>query len=504
MENTARVIHPEFAAGRRILAVSDIHGNLPFFRGLLQKVRFTPEDILVLDGDMLEKGRDSLALLRYMMELSRTHTVYPICGNCDGLVFRFFETDELDGRFYASYLPQHPESTIRQLADEMGFEDWMDFPGLRAALRERYPEIHAWLAGLPTILETEHLVFVHGGVPSLEHMEGLNRWRCMKNDDFRGQGHAFSKYVIVGHWPVTLYNPKVPSAAPLFDYDRKIISIDGGCVLKADGQLNALILPSEESEDFTWQAYDGLEVSTALDRQEPSEDSINIRWGRADLELLEEGEELSLCRHLESGRVLYILTAYLRRTGNRLYSQRSVEEIEFITLHIVQLDCNLIRKLRIQTGFQCNHTGRITFGWNVKQDTPYAHFAGLQYIKAIQLIDEKRFVCIIDANIGNTAQINQLSRHGTVVAAAFKQRGKQLFAVKTGIRFSIAVPAPGSAPGIRRNLYEPVFQCIETTTLYIAIFVKNRIYPCGRNHTKATNPLGLQRKTLNIVDLKPR
>ena len=207
MENTARVIHPEFAAGRRILAVSDIHGNLPFFRGLLQKVRFTPEDILVLDGDMLEKGRDSLALLRYMMELSRTHTVYPICGNCDGLVFRFFETDELDGRFYASYLPQHPESTIRQLADEMGFEDWMDFPGLRAALRERYPEIHAWLAGLPTILETEHLVFVHGGVPSLEHMETLDRWKCMKNDDFRGQGHSFSKYVIVGHWPVTLYNP---------------------------------------------------------------------------------------------------------------------------------------------------------------------------------------------------------------------------------------------------------------------------------------------------------
>ena len=90
LENTARVIHPEFAAGRRILAVSDIHGNLPFFRGLLQKVRFTPEDILVLDGDMLEKGRDSLALLRYLMELSRTHTVYPICGNCDGLVFRFF------------------------------------------------------------------------------------------------------------------------------------------------------------------------------------------------------------------------------------------------------------------------------------------------------------------------------------------------------------------------------------------------------------------------------
>ena len=290
LENTARVIHPEFAAGRRILAVSDIHGNLPFFRGLLQTVQFTPEDILVLDGDMLEKGRDSLALLREIMELSRTHTVYPICGNCDGLVSNFFETDRLDERFFASYLPQHPESIIRQLADEMGYVDWRDFPGLRAALRERYPEIRAWLAGLPTILETEHLVFVHGGVPSLEHMETLD-----------------------------------PSAAPLFDYDRKIISIDGGCVLKADGQLNALILPSEESEDFSWQAYDGLEVYTALDRQEPSDDSINIRWGRADLELLEPGEEFSRCRHLESGRELDILTSYLRRTGERLWCEDSTD-----------------------------------------------------------------------------------------------------------------------------------------------------------------------------------
>ena len=325
MADTARVIHPEIAPGRRILAVSDIHGNLPFFQGLLRRVGLTAEDVLVLDGDMLEKGKDSLALLRYIMELSRTHTVYALSGNCDGLVSNFFETDALDETFFASYLPKHPESAIRQLAREMGYENWRDFPGLRRALREWYPDMRAWLAGLPTILETEHLVFVHGGVPSLEHMERLNRWKCMKNDNFRGQGHSFSKYVIVGHWPVTLYDPKIPSAAPLFDWDRKIVSIDGGCSLKVDGQLNALILPSEESKDFSWQAYDGLPVYTALDGQEPSEDSVNIRWGRSDLELLEEGPELSLCRHLETGRVLYILTAYLRRSGERLWCEDSTD-----------------------------------------------------------------------------------------------------------------------------------------------------------------------------------
>lgn len=321
----AIVIHPTFSPGQRIIAVSDIHGNLPFFQALMDQVRLTPRDALVLVGDMLEKGKDSLALLRLLMELSKTHQLYPLCGNCDGLVLRFFQTDVLDGRFFSFYLPQHPESTLRQLAREGGFEQLEDLPRLRRDLRRAYPEILAWLEGLPTILETEHLVFVHGGVPSLSHMEELERWICMKNDDFLGQGLSFDKWVIVGHWPVTLYDPHVPSAAPIFLPERKIISIDGGCVLKLDGQLNALIIPSEESEDFTWTAWDGLPTAVALDGQEASTDSVNIRWGRSALELLERGEETSLCRHLESGRVLPILNQYLRTGPKGLWCEDSTD-----------------------------------------------------------------------------------------------------------------------------------------------------------------------------------
>ena len=61
----AVVIHPNFPPGRRIVAVSDIHGNLPFFRALLGKIALTPEDILVLVGDLLEKGQESLTCLLY-------------------------------------------------------------------------------------------------------------------------------------------------------------------------------------------------------------------------------------------------------------------------------------------------------------------------------------------------------------------------------------------------------------------------------------------------------
>ena len=41
--------------------------------------------------------------------------------------------------------------------------------------------------------------------------------------------------------------------------------------------------------------------------------------------MLEPGEEFSLCRHLESGRELYILTSYLRRDGDRLWCEDSTD-----------------------------------------------------------------------------------------------------------------------------------------------------------------------------------
>ncbi|MBD9090513.1 MAG: serine/threonine protein phosphatase, partial [Clostridiales bacterium] len=62
-----------------------------------------------------------------------------------------------------------------------------------------------------------------------------------------------------------------------------------------------------------------------LDRQEASPDSINIRWGRSAVEVLEEGEELSLCRHLETGRTLYILNRYLRMGPDGLWCEDSTD-----------------------------------------------------------------------------------------------------------------------------------------------------------------------------------
>ena len=74
---------------RRTMIISDIHGNLPFLKGLLRKVGYTKDDVLIILGDILEKSVHGLETLHYLMELSRTNTVYFVQGNCEDVTLSF-------------------------------------------------------------------------------------------------------------------------------------------------------------------------------------------------------------------------------------------------------------------------------------------------------------------------------------------------------------------------------------------------------------------------------
>ena len=320
-ERLPRVTDVEFPAGRRVVAISDIHGNLPFLKGLLEKIAFSTDDILVLVGDLIEKGNYNLETLHFIMDLCRTHTVYPVAGNCDDLVPEFVLGDGGGDRtFYRHYFTVWPNSCLRQMGALAGVERVEtpeDMEKLRRALRERFlPELE-FLRDLPTVLRTPELLFVHGGVSDEDHPETISAWKCMKNDEFRSQNVHFRRWCVVGHWPVTLYDPYIPNAAPIIDREQRLISIDGGCVLKLDGQLNALILPDARSEDFSCVSYDGCPVAVALADQAPSARSRNIRWSEHEVEVLERGEEFSRCRHVRTGYEMDILTRYLYHPDQR-------------------------------------------------------------------------------------------------------------------------------------------------------------------------------------------
>lgn len=324
----ARVRPLELSEDRRALCISDIHGNLPLLQGLLDKVKLTPQDDLFILGDILERNAGSLATLRYVMELSKTHRVHTLMGNCDNILAAFLEERDLDEGFFEWWFGRlGGNSVLVQMARQAGLTRFTkaDFPQMRRAIWDHFSEEAQFICSLPHIFVNEDYLLVHGGVPREENLEELDAYPCMKDDDFLGQGRSFRRWVVVGHWPVTLYRADIPSAKPMLLYDRHIASIDGGCSLKLDGQLNCLFLPRKPGEDFSYAAYDGFPEMTALDPQEANRDTVNIRWGRSALEVLEEGPELCRCRHLETGRVLDVLTEFLRRDEKGVHCEDSTD-----------------------------------------------------------------------------------------------------------------------------------------------------------------------------------
>lgn len=310
----ATILHRELPQDRRIIAVSDVHGNLPYLRGLLEKVGFCPDDMLILVGDLLEKGPQSLDTLRYVTALSKTHTVLAVSGNCDWWVPLMYEVGTVEDNLW--YINNKPFCLARQMCAEQGIDVTpdMDYIAMRDTLAARYPEEFAFLRAMPEVIDTPHYTFVHGGLPE-GAPETWDAWACMKYDHFMETRRRFEKWVIVGHWPVMLYHENIVDANPVFDRDKRIISIDGGCVLKDDGQLNALVIPRDGSEDFSVVAYDPFPTAVVLAPQSASEKSWYIRWGDAQVRVLDRGPEFSRVRHLRTGYEMDVLTKYLYGEG---------------------------------------------------------------------------------------------------------------------------------------------------------------------------------------------
>ena len=83
MEDRVKIEYVEIERGRRLLVTSDIHGHAASLKKVLEKAEFSDDDILVIIGDIVEKGPESLKTLRYVMELCERVNVLPLIGNVD-------------------------------------------------------------------------------------------------------------------------------------------------------------------------------------------------------------------------------------------------------------------------------------------------------------------------------------------------------------------------------------------------------------------------------------
>ena len=145
-----RISRPKLPSGRRTIVISDIHGNLPYFKALLEKINFSDQDLLILDGDFLEKGSDSLGTLRLIMKLSERGNVYPILGNCDEWPVVFRRGKDGDAHMQ-HYLRKRRYGIVYEMLLRMGID-----PVGTDNLSDIYPHITLSLS-MPGSMDPYHL-----------------------------------------------------------------------------------------------------------------------------------------------------------------------------------------------------------------------------------------------------------------------------------------------------------------------------------------------------------
>lgn len=310
----------EAATGQRLLVVSDIHGHFDRLVRLLRRLEYGGDDILIIVGDLIEKGPESLRVVQYVMELCRLHPVYVSMGNVDlGRLQMLWRDDPESGEDFAGFLRWSEKywgsSFFGEMLEDMGVKisqvDGQNAPEYRRRIREQFRAELEFLWSRPTILTAGRYLFVHGGVPTDDPdvLEGTEAASCLKNDNFLGQGYHFTRYTVVtGHWPVCLYRRDREDVSPVFERERNILCIDGGCGVKRTGQLNGIVIPDATAgmEEIRWDSQDDYPEVIALEDQAEEPTDLHIQYFDSRVELLEEKDGNGLLRHLSSGKEIQV------------------------------------------------------------------------------------------------------------------------------------------------------------------------------------------------------
>lgn len=177
---TIKRVSLDIPRGRRILAVSDIHGHVHFLKKVLEKAGFCEDDELIIDGDIIEKGPYSLETLRYVMELDKKPNVHVISGNVDSWQLELIGSREPErtralAEFIRTAKKRWGGSLFLDFCEEMG----MGHPQTEAETAAAREKVIAhgqaelkFLSELPSIVEAGNFIFVHSGLPERwEEME---------------------------------------------------------------------------------------------------------------------------------------------------------------------------------------------------------------------------------------------------------------------------------------------------------------------------------------------
>lgn len=223
----------------RILAVSDLHGEDTKFRSLLKEAQYDPNyDLLVICGDLIDRGRENLACLATCEKLQRQGAIL-LKGNHE----QFLEYALIE-MMYSDTWRKAPSQRLHDWIYHDGGSNMFDeIEQLPAA---KLSEILCFVQRLPLFFSNGKFLFTHAGANVQKPIEENNEDELVWMDDSFPVAPAYAdKVMIFGHIPTFHLPDSQPNKKQArIWYDNKYmdkIGIDCGGVF--GGRLAALALP---------------------------------------------------------------------------------------------------------------------------------------------------------------------------------------------------------------------------------------------------------------------
>ncbi|WP_249870631.1 metallophosphoesterase [Oceanobacillus saliphilus] len=302
---------------KRSIVITDIHASLKLFKQLLEKVNYIDDDYLFINGDLCEKGPNSLEVVRFVRALKKkSEHVFVTKGNCDVIYRPVF--DGMNG--ITGYMKKQRYSILNEMMEKHGktLEDFPNLEKLAAFYRLYFQQEIEWLESLPVAYETADHIMIHAGIDNHDNWLHTEESVALSVPSFYELCHQAGKPVIVGHWPVVNYRTQqVCSNNPLIDLDKRVIALDGGNQIKRDGQLNALII---ENGHYSYTYVDELteEASIKKNHTDSTGRIGTVTYPNYELEIIGKEEYFTLCEIKNLGIKQWVKNEYIASSEGKV------------------------------------------------------------------------------------------------------------------------------------------------------------------------------------------
>lgn len=209
---------------KRILAISDIHGELGMFQTLLDKVNFSPKlDQLILLGDYIDRGPRSADVLEMVIQLQKDGAII-LRGNHDQMMVDAAQGGEEEWHYWQS---NGGDITVASYGEQLTREKLLN--------NKLFQKHIAFIETLDHYYEKDEYIFVHAGIDSKLALSETDKHTFLWTREPFLSEYSGNRIIIVGHTR-TIYLHEDANNANIYFGENNIIGIDGGAVF--DGQLN--------------------------------------------------------------------------------------------------------------------------------------------------------------------------------------------------------------------------------------------------------------------------